>query len=100
VWPASSGREALSLYGHALENVDVVVCDYVMPGMSGPATVAALRQACPELPVLFITAYSEHAQQLGMELAVDELLMKPFTDVELSQRVRALLDRTTAASVD
>jgi CheY-like chemotaxis protein len=49
VWLASSGPEALELYRQHPGSIDMVLLDVRMPGMSGPATLDALRQFNPRV---------------------------------------------------
>jgi CheY-like chemotaxis protein len=77
----------------ALENgtpCDLLVTDVLMPGPTGPELAATLRTRDPELPVLFISGYTEDAidEQLpGM------LLHKPFRSDQLVRAVRAAFER-------
>ena len=75
---------------------DLVVCDVMMPGMSGYEVVAELR-ADPELatvPVILLTAMSErqHMRQ-GMTAGADDYLTKPYQPAELKEAIAALLAR-------
>lgn len=76
------------------ENPDLVVCDVMMPGMSGYELVAMLRQH-PNLatvPVIMLTAMTERSQvRQGMHSGADDYLTKPFRADELHQAVAALL---------
>jgi two-component system cell cycle sensor histidine kinase/response regulator CckA len=88
VWLADGSDEALDLYRRHRDDIGVVLLDVLMPGLDGPATLAALRRENPELRHLFMSAYpGEHCGQLeGWDGA--DLLVKPF---ELSLVVAALL---------
>jgi signal transduction histidine kinase len=95
VMEASVPSEAIVLAQEV--HVDMVLCDVVMPQMSGPATVAALRGLKPGLPVLFMTGFSGHAAvEEGMaDEDGKQLLVKPFTEHGLLTRVRQTLDRAS-----
>jgi two-component system cell cycle sensor histidine kinase/response regulator CckA len=73
--------------------IDVVISDIVMPGMSGPDLVAALRRESPDLRVLFVSGYSTHAA-VAPASADDRtaLLAKPFTPDRLIEALVKLLD--------
>ncbi len=74
--------------------IDLVVSDVVMPGMSGPALAAELRRNQPDVPILFISGYTgSFMVQHGFCEDTDEVLQKPFTAKMLAERVRDLLDR-------
>jgi DNA-binding response OmpR family regulator len=93
-------REAMDgpqgLTSARLERPDVVVCDVMMPGMSGYEVVAALRAdpALATVPVMLLTAMSDrkHMRQ-GMTAGADDYLTKPYGPDELNDAVSALLAR-------
>jgi PAS domain S-box-containing protein len=75
-------------------DLDLLVTDVVMPGMSGKELAARLEADLPKLRVLFVSGYTEdtivHRGVLDPDV---ELLAKPFSPAQLRARVRALLDR-------
>jgi DNA-binding response OmpR family regulator len=75
---------------------DVVVCDVMMPGISGYDVVATLR-ADPQLatvPVILLSAMSaRHHMRQGMVAGADDYLTKPYKPRELCEAVGALLAR-------
>ena len=94
---ARSGRDGLHLASE--EEVDLVVLDVMLPGMSGWDVLAQLRarEATAQLPVLFLTARDEVQDRVkGLELGADDYLVKPFAFVELVARIRTLLRRAPA----
>ena len=74
--------------------VDLVVSDVVMPGMSGPALVARLRAARPDLRAIFVSGYPRGQQGEAIELGDDPIVQKPFTPEGLSRAVHAALRET------
>ncbi|MDY7083954.1 MAG: response regulator [Actinomycetota bacterium] len=72
--------------------MDALVTDIIMPGMSGTQLAAELRRARPGLPVLFMSGYTSGPAPGGQELPADApLLHKPFqTDHLLSALQRVL----------
>lgn len=56
VLTAHSGREALEIVGQR-EDIDLVITDQSMPGMTGTELAAALRERRPGLPVVLATGY-------------------------------------------
>jgi CheY-like chemotaxis protein len=85
---ASSGLAVAKLM-EGEEEFDLLILDVLMPGMSGDAVAALLRRAKPDLPVLLMTGDSG-----GDFVATREfpLLLKPFTEQQLLDAVRGLLD--------
>ena len=85
---ASNAREALELSEGHLETLDLLLTDLVMPGLSGADLGRELQEARPDLPVIYITGYSEGALNARGVLGSDyRLLLKPFTAVDLIDRV-------------
>lgn len=87
------GVSALECY---LRNpaISLVVVDLLMPRIGGLAAIAQMREARPDLPVVFTTGYAAEAVSIpGAEAGRDAVLQKPYDPSELLRHVRALLDR-------
>ncbi|HZM36309.1 MAG TPA: response regulator [Burkholderiales bacterium] len=78
------------------EVVDLVVLDWRLPGEDGMDIARKLR-AESQIPIIMLTARREEADRvIGLELAADDYLTKPFSPRELLARIRALLRRARA----
>lgn len=77
-----------------VDRPDVVIVDWTLPSLSGPEICEQLR-ADPDLDDMWVIMLT--ARPLGAdgaaEIAADEVLAKPFSPRNLSQRVAAALDR-------
>ena len=91
VLQASGGRRALKVFAESEHRVDLLIADWMMPGMSGQELVAKLRQQNSELRVLLISGY--HNPKDAKPDASVELIRKPFARSVLIERVREVLDR-------
>jgi DNA-binding response OmpR family regulator len=90
---ADSGDAALAAFARYRGQVDLLLTDVLMPGMSGAELAERIRVDRPELPVLFVSGFP--ADLATGERLVPQggaLLAKPFTGVELVERVRLALD--------
>lgn len=91
---AESGREGLEAARHF--RPDLILCDIMMPGMSGYEVLEAARRD-PELattPFIFLTAKTSPGDlRTGMTAGADDYLTKPFTDEELIAAVRTQLSK-------
>jgi two-component system, cell cycle sensor histidine kinase and response regulator CckA len=88
---ARHGVEALELMRKYESSIDVVVTDVVMPEMGGRTLVEQLRKRRPQLPVLYITAYTDDASMIDEVKATGaRLLEKPFTASQLAEAVASL----------
>lgn len=92
---ASDGAEALAELRQS--EVDLVLLDWMMPGMSGLDVCRKLREFS-EVPVIFLTAKTEELDKLlGLELGADDYITKPFSMRELAARIRVVLRRLQKA---
>ncbi len=80
---AANGDEALALADAGTLAVDLVLSDYVLPGISGVELCVALRRRFPELPVLLMTGHAELPAGAAELPRGAELLGKPFTREQL-----------------
>ena len=99
VLSARNGPEALGLL-KSEASIDLLFTDVVLPeGMTGRQLADAALSLRPKLPVLFTTGYSRNAivHQGRLDANVN-LLSKPYTQVELAETVRALLDNCAQAA--
>ena len=90
VLQASSGKRALKVFAESPHSVDLLIADWMMPGMSGHELAEKLRHQKPELKVLLISGY--HNGRDGTPDASVELIRKPFAGPLLIERVRVVLD--------
>lgn len=88
---AADGQVGLSA---ARENTpDIVILDWMLPGMDGIEVCRRLRAASPT-PILMLTAKDSVADRVqGLDAGADDYLVKPFAFDELMARLRALLRR-------
>ena len=74
-------------------DVDIVLLDLMLPGMSGTDVCKQLR-ATSSVPVIMVTARdSEIDKVVGLELGADDYVTKPYSSRELIARIRAVLRR-------
>ena len=91
VLTARNGRDALYQFRDA--HPDLIILDVMMPEMDG-YTAARLIRKESNVPLLFLTARVEEADQLiGLEIGADEYMTKPFSPRLVVAKVRALLRR-------
>lgn len=96
VYQAFDGPSALALAEQ--HSIQLVVLDWMLPGLDGLAVCRRLRQN-HLMPILMLTARAEEVDRvLGLEVGADDYLVKPFSMRELLARVRALLRRVALDS--
>jgi len=89
------GQEAHQLFAEDPTAWDLVLSDVVMPRMSGPQLLTQLERLRPEMPVLFMSGYTDH-ELLRQKIAERDvrLLDKPFTAEVLLEAVAGTLEST------
>lgn len=91
---ATDGDEALVMVKE--RQPDLLVCDWMMPKVSGIEVCRRLRQvpASRNLPIVMLTARSEESDRIrGLDTGADDYVVKPFSMTELMARIRAVLRR-------
>lgn len=90
---ARNGAEALALVRDRGLDFDLLLSDVVMPRMGGAELVRELRELGKDFRVLFLSGYmGDSLTHHGILDQGVELIAKPFSPVQLSARVRAVLD--------
>ncbi len=93
VYAAGSGQEAIAVYMEKRNEIDLVILDMVMPGISGGETFDRLREINPKIKVLLSSGYSITGQaQEILDRGCNGFLQKPFHMEKLSHKVREMLD--------
>jgi CheY-like chemotaxis protein len=97
VLEAMDGPAALELLDSLEEPVDLVLCDIVMPGVSGPALGAAIAERAPQVPIVYMSGYpSQDVARRELVPAGAAFIQKPFRPEDLAAKLRAVLDDSSA----
>jgi CheY-like chemotaxis protein len=93
VLTARSGNEAIDLYKFDNGTIDLVALDMIMPEKSGRATYEELQTINPQIKVLLVSGYSLNKQvEELIAQGCSGFIQKPFDILELSQKLRQILD--------
>ncbi len=91
VMEAGSAFDACDVFEEHADHIQLLVTDVVMPGMNGPALAQRLVAAKPELPVLFISGYTDlDPNALGLGHRNVGFLSKPITAERLAAKIREI----------
>lgn len=98
---AKSGKSALlKIYD---KKPDILLIDWMMPGMSGPELTRRLRKdpLTANIPIIMLTAKAtEDDKVTGLYAGADDYIVKPFSPRELIARISAILRRSTPGDHD
>ncbi|MET4518216.1 PAS domain S-box protein [Bradyrhizobium sp. I1.7.5] len=86
VFAATSGAEALGLI-HEKGDIDLLITDQAMPGMTGSELAEAVRSDWPDLPIIIATGYAELPEGPAQALP---RLAKPFFEQDLAQAIASV----------
>ena len=89
---ASNGRQGLEMAMANLNEYDIILLDWMMPGISGIEICRNIRKENKTVPVIFLTAKDTVDDTVfGLEAGANDYLKKPFAFEELLARIRVLL---------
>jgi DNA-binding NtrC family response regulator len=95
---ANGSAQAIDYCQSHPDPIDLVLSDMVMPGMSGPETVAHVREYRPSAKVLFMSGYSDHAVFKDRSAQAEvNFIQKPFMPQDLAMKLRQVLDSAPPA---
>lgn len=93
VMPAKCSEDAFAIWEKCSEKIDLLLTDVVLPGISGRDIAERCLASRPGLKVLYMSGYSanviSHYGVIDRDIA---FIQKPFTPVELTRKVREVLD--------
>ncbi|PPD58075.1 response regulator transcription factor [Dehalogenimonas etheniformans] len=96
-WPgieievAETGEKGIELAGKI--NPDIITVDLGLPGLNGFEVIRSIR-SFSKVPIIVLTVRGEERDIVrGLELGADEYVVKPFGQMELIARIRALMRR-------
>lgn len=98
---AGSAEQAMQMVRDELP--DLIVLDWMLPGISGVELARRLRsdKRTQAVPVIMLTARAEEQDKLtGLETGADDYITKPFSPRELNARVKAVLRRRSPQATD
>src|SRR6476619_6260 len=96
IYEAGDGAAGLEII--RTKSPDVVILDWEMPGLDGPAFVRTVRSPqtfpLPDIPIIMLTGHSERSRvEEAIKIGVHEFLLKPVASKALSDRLFSVLAR-------
>lgn len=93
IFAANDGLEAQNLLASMEGSIDLILCDWNMPVMSGMDLLRQIRWGYPDLPFIMVTANSDlQSARAAKEQGATDFIAKPVTAKEVEERLRALFE--------
>jgi DNA-binding response OmpR family regulator len=97
---ADNGKKGLQLALDNLEEYDVILLDWMLPGMSGIEICRSIRLENKVVPIIFLTAKDTVDDVVfGLETGANDYIRKPFSFEELLARIRVLMRKNETQSI-
>ncbi len=94
-YTASNAREAIDIV-HANENIDVMLCDLMMPEMDGNEMIEAIRSDNKDISMIVMTAHADPVRVCdAMKKGANHFLLKPLNISQLETSIRNAVNRKT-----
>lgn len=89
VLAAADGVDALRLVKEQVRMIDLIICDWAMPRMTGIDLLVAVRQIEPEMPFIMETGHGTRDHVMAArQHGVTAFIVKPFSAAQLEAKVR------------
>lgn len=97
IFESPDGRAALQFIDSAFDFVDIIVCDWNMPNMTGVELLRQLRTVDPDVPFLMVTGRGDMESVVEAKTSgVTGYVRKPFSPVQLEAKIRIILKKREA----
>lgn len=91
IYTAKDGREAQEFLDAADNYIDMIICDWRMPRMTGIALLQQVRMVLPHMPFMMVTANADaDSVRTAREFGVNAYIVKPFTAEQFERKFTAL----------
>ena len=92
VFTANDGRSALDFLGVEIDMVDLIICDWQMPRISGLELLKQVRVIAPDMPFMMVTGRSDiKSVTEARDLGVNAYIAKPFSPQDFEKKMKTLL---------
>jgi CheY-like chemotaxis protein len=91
---AASGGEALSVHAEHQDTIDAILCDVIVPDLSGPEIIKRILARAMRVPaVVFMSGHSDHALlRDGVLQTAANFLQKPLMRASIAAKLREAID--------
>ena len=94
VFECPNGRDALSFVDTAMDFIDLIICDWNMPEMTGLDFLKQLRTTDTRIPFLMVTGRKDYESVVSAKASgVTGYITKPFSAAQLEAKLRIVMQR-------
>ncbi len=91
IFEAADGKEAMSFTDAAMDMIDVIICDWNMPKMTGIELLRQMRSVSYDVPFLMVTGRSDlDSVSSAKSSGVTAYIRKPFSPAHLEVKLRVI----------
>ena len=88
-----SSEDAAKHFAENPDKYDLILSDYMMPGLTGDKLAASIRESNETVPIILATGYSNNiTKDAALAIGITEFIMKPIVGEELCKAVRDCLN--------
>lgn len=99
IFTARDGREALDFLGGFDDLIDLVICDWNMPRITGLEVLQQIRTVDPDAPFLMLTGRADQDSVVAArDHGVSDYLLKPFSPEQLRAKLQGIVERSPLAA--
>ncbi len=100
IFEAPDGKEAMAFTDNAMDMIDVVICDWNMPKITGIELLRQMRSVYPDVPFLMITGRSDiDSVSQAKASGVTAYIRKPFSPAHLEIKLRVIKSKIDSQRV-
>lgn len=100
IFEATDGKEAMTFTDAAMDMIDVVICDWNMPKMTGIDLLRQMRSVMPDIPFLMLTGRGDlDSVAQAKSCGVTAYIRKPFSPANLEIKLRVIKSKMDSAKV-
>lgn len=93
VFEAPDGKAAMQFIDADFDMVNLIICDWNMPGLSGVDFLKQVRSCFPELPFLMVSGRCDKKSIVEAKIAgVSAYIRKPFSPGQMEAKIKALVE--------
>lgn len=99
LFTAADGKTAQDFLGETEEDIDLIVCDWEMPRMTGLELLQQVRTVRPDMPFMMVTGNVDvKSVRAAKEFGVNAYLSKPFTPGQMEEKIKAIANHKQRAA--